>query len=442
MTKSRKAMLIFLTVVAVLAFLTGIFAYHTHMQQVQAAEAARQEQLRIEAEEKRLAEEEAARIAAEEEKARKAAEEEAKRKAEEEAKRKAEEEAKRKAEEEAKKKEEALLAAHPELKSSITYTLPTEEVVLDREKIITWLDDNGDGTYTKNEETFNNNVRAFVRDLGLRTDTRGKERKFNATGIGEITIRTGAYYGWEIDEATEMQELLALLAEGQTVTREPVYLSRENFPMDNNSGIGPSYVEIDLSRQHLWVYVDNALQYETDIVSGLMDATHYTPEGIFPLLNRQQDTTLKGEQLPNGKYSYQVKVRFWMPFTYEGHGMHDADWKWAFGGEEYIWNGSHGCVNLPVDAAATIYNLVVPGMPVVTYYSQGYELRGAPPSAYDQYVASVQNAENSEPEEEETEEEETPEETPEETAPEETTVEEPVEEITEEYVEEVTDENA
>ena len=55
-----------------------------------------------------------------------------------------------------------------------------------------------------------------------------------------------------------------------------------------------------------------------------------------------------------------------MPF-YDGQGLHDASWRTAFGGNIYQTNGSHGCVNLPPAVAATIYENIDTGTPVILY---------------------------------------------------------------------------
>ena len=55
-----------------------------------------------------------------------------------------------------------------------------------------------------------------------------------------------------------------------------------------------------------------------------------------------------------------------MPF-YGGYGLHDATWRGAFGGSIYLYGGSHGCVNLPPKAAATLYNNVTVGTKVILY---------------------------------------------------------------------------
>ena len=56
-----------------------------------------------------------------------------------------------------------------------------------------------------------------------------------------------------------------------------------------------------------------------------------------------------------------------MPFN-GGIGLHDANWRGAFGGNIYTYSGSHGCVNLPNWAAAQMYENIEAGYPIICYY--------------------------------------------------------------------------
>ncbi|HPR24296.1 MAG TPA: L,D-transpeptidase, partial [Bacillota bacterium] len=47
---------------------------------------------------------------------------------------------------------------------------------------------------------------------------------------------------------------------------------------------------------------------------------------------------------------------------------HDAPWHKNFGGSIYVRNGSHGCVNMPEYAAASVYANIYAGYPVVVHY--------------------------------------------------------------------------
>ena len=63
---------------------------------------------------------------------------------------------------------------------------------------------------------------------------------------------------------------------------------------------------------------------------------------------------------------YDSPVEYWMAFN-GNISLHDASWRSEFGSDIYKSNGSHGCVNLPTDAAGLIYETVDIGYPVVCY---------------------------------------------------------------------------
>lgn len=54
----------------------------------------------------------------------------------------------------------------------------------------------------------------------------------------------------------------------------------------------------------------------------------------------------------------------------QGIGMHDATWRGKFGGSIYISGGSHGCVNMPKNAAAKTYEYIDETMPIIVYKSE------------------------------------------------------------------------
>lgn len=58
-------------------------------------------------------------------------------------------------------------------------------------------------------------------------------------------------------------------------------------------------------------------------------------------------------------------INFVSTFTSAGHAFHEAWWRSSFGGPEYTWNGSHGCVNTPYDVAKFIYYWAPIGTPVI-----------------------------------------------------------------------------
>ena len=72
-------------------------------------------------------------------------------------------------------------------------------------------------------------------------------------------------------------------------------------------------------------------------------------------------------QKPDGTYEYETPVAYWMPFN-RGIGFHDATWQSSFGGNRYLSHGSHGCINMPKDKAAALYDLIPEACPVICHY--------------------------------------------------------------------------
>lgn len=56
-----------------------------------------------------------------------------------------------------------------------------------------------------------------------------------------------------------------------------------------------------------------------------------------------------------------------MAFIGNSYGIHDANWRSTFGGQIYLTNGSHGCVNVPPANMPALYQAVKVGTPVVIY---------------------------------------------------------------------------
>lgn len=241
---------------------------------------------------------------------------------------------------------------------TITYDVGDEKEKLDGDVIHTWL--NVSDTY---EVTVDDNaVTEYVKGLAKKYNTVYRNRTLD-TSYGQTVTVTGGDYGWKIDNSGETDMILKDLKAGDNVERELVYAQTANSHGEHD--YGDTYVEINLTAQHLFFYKNGSLVVETDFVSGSLAKNAGTPVGAYSLTYKQKDATLKGED-------YESKVSFWMPFNNDV-GMHDATWRSAFGGSIYKRKGSHGCVNLPVSAAKTIYENIEAGYPVLVYELPGTE---------------------------------------------------------------------
>lgn len=238
--------------------------------------------------------------------------------------------------------------------TKITYEFGNKEEILNGDIIHNWisLDENLDISIN---ETM---VQDYVTSLASSYNTFGSIRDFKTSSGTTIKV-SGGDYGWVIDKSQEREKILEDIKSGVNESREPIY-SQTAKSRDVND-IGNSYIEIDLTKQHVWVYNDGNMVADSDCVSGNMSLNYGTPAGVYQITYKERNATLVGE-------GYSSPVNYWMPFN-GNIGLHDASWRnGQFGGSIYLTNGSHGCVNLPPEKAAMIFDKIEKAMPVVCYY--------------------------------------------------------------------------
>lgn len=251
-------------------------------------------------------------------------------------------------------------------KAQITYLFGDEKVVVDWDTIKDWLIiEEGDATL--NEEL----IYEYVIDLAAKYDTRYYDRHFHTSQGTDIVIPSSENdYGYTIYQDGEFSQLLSDIRSNAPVEREPVYYTTDGnygnplyYRRNGRDDLAGTYVEVNLTAQHLWFYKDGELVVSSDLVSGCVAKDAETKTGAFPLAYKESPSTLRGEDAADG---YETEVKYWMPF-YDGQGLHDATWRASFGGSIYLTNGSHGCVNLPLDAARRIYENIDAGVAIILY---------------------------------------------------------------------------
>lgn len=226
---------------------------------------------------------------------------------------------------------------------------------IDKEVIVNWI------TYDESNFSFNirKNVEKFVDEIN-EAAKKVTTVQIEGTGVGYVNMPTFEEKIPSIMKEETISFIMDKLKKGETYVGNPVY---EKDPITENLN---SYVEIDITRQMVFMYLNGECILETQTVTGNIGAGYYTPTGVFYLNNKVYDTVLRGSNRDGSKYA--SPVLYWMPF-YRGFGMHDANWRNKFGGEIYKNNGSHGCVNLPTNAAKTIYENITYDMPIFIYKS-------------------------------------------------------------------------
>jgi len=120
-------------------------------------------------------------------------------------------------------------------------------------------------------------------------------------------------------------------------------------PTGNGGGTvtGPISVVVDLSQQMAYVYSGGKVIRSTAVNTGKRGFE--TPTGTFYINSKYRYDDMRGRE---GGEAWDVRnVPYAMYFTNRGHALHGAPWARSFGSPR-----SHGCVNLPMDFAAWLFN--------------------------------------------------------------------------------------
>lgn len=241
----------------------------------------------------------------------------------------------------------AVEALNKYILSKITYNIEGITKVVDKSIIKDWISVDSNFQVTINESR----IRSYVQELA---------NTYNSS-LGNSIKVSGGYSGnnhsWSINVDEETTALINNIKNGQTISKGPIYSKREDLWHFNN--VYDTYVEIDISKQHLWFYKDGYLVVDGDVVTGNESNGNSTPSGVYKLRAKQKDTVLIGAD-------YAAPVSFWMPFVNQ-IGIHDASWRNEFGGDIYKTDGSHGCINSPYYVAKAVYDNISVGTFVICH---------------------------------------------------------------------------
>lgn len=260
-------------------------------------------------------------------------------------------------------------AANTYLKASITLTLGGTNVkTVDANVIKDWITLGDDLSATFDTDKVTEWAKGSLSD---ELDTIGTSRTYVRPSDNATITVSGGTYGWNIDGASLADQIVDAIKTGSTATIDiPTKQSAAVWTSKGAADWGSFFIDIDLTAQHVRLFKDGSVIWESDCVSGNTSEDHATPEGVYAITDSMASGNIKltGKMLATtGQPEYISYVSYWMPFIDNSYALHDATWRSTFGGSVYATNGSHGCVNLPYSAAQELYGLVSVGTPVIVH---------------------------------------------------------------------------
>lgn len=238
------------------------------------------------------------------------------------------------------------------ISTNITYVFGEGKEVLSGERINKFITVNDDLEIELSKEE----IKQYIKELSDKYNTVGITREFK-TSIGSTVEVEGGYYGYKINSVAETSLLIENIKNGAVLEKEPSYSQKALLRGEND--IGDTYVEINLTRQYMWFYKEGKIIAQGSVVTGDPRKGNSTDTGTYMLNYKQKEATLRGA-------NYEAKVNYWMPFN-GNVGIHDASWRYNFGGQVYLSDGTHGCVNASLSLAKKIYENIEAGTPVICY---------------------------------------------------------------------------
>ena len=255
------------------------------------------------------------------------------------------------------------LRSYPDL--SIDLIMGGESVqTLDSDLIKTWLTIKDDFSITADPDA----VAYYTRfTLSSKLDSVGAYRTYTRPDGKKIQINDGTY-GWSIDGIALAELIVDNIDAKSSDEIEVPCISTANVYDPGGADWGGRYIDVDLTEQYARMYDGGSLVWESLCVSGGSAEGNDTVTGVFAIEDKRSPEKLIGlDSNGDGEPDYENDVTYWMPF-FGGYGLHDATWRYTFGGDEYLYNGSHGCVNLPYDAAEMLYFTVEVGDAVIVHW--------------------------------------------------------------------------
>ena len=199
----------------------------------------------------------------------------------------------------------------------------------------------------------------YCTELAQKHDvSKTKKGQFKTTSGSVISVNVPAA-GQTVDGNKLYESIADAINKKQSATVEAVYSEAQEEETGEYVTYGGNYCEVDLTNQMVYVYKNGQQVVSSPCVTGCIAKGHGTPTGVYSIFSMDKNRYLNGD-------GYRSWVNFFVPFN-GGIGFHDASWRSAFGGNIYLYSGSHGCINMPYAQVQKLFANVSMGEKVIVY---------------------------------------------------------------------------
>jgi len=205
----------------------------------------------------------------------------------------------------------------------------------------------------------------YFKTVGKEINVYSVDHKIRVENETKEVVTQEGKDGLIIDEAVLGSQLASKLQSDDKISMD-IPMKVDKFKIKKDHVVVANwdkYIDINISTQHMDAYLKGGQRVGSWAITSGKNGWN-TPTGQFLVLRKAYNVCM-----PNPPSTQPLcGIHYVSYFTGAGHAIHQAWWRSYFGGQDYKWNGSHGCVNAPISVAQFIYNWAPVGTPVTIHY--------------------------------------------------------------------------
>ncbi len=219
-------------------------------------------------------------------------------------------------------------------------------------------------------------VRAWVEEHSAETNVEPEPKVQNVTAAGRVlSVSREGTDGYVANNAEALTAAILATVEAPAPFVGVVEYETEERPVQDRliaegaenlsyaAAPGEKWIDINLSSYTVTAYEGATPVLQSPMIAGAPLTPTVT--GEYSVWAKVPTQTMRGDNVDGTKY--ETPNVPWILYFHGGYATHGAYWRSSFGYDAGA-GGSHGCVNMPVDSAKSLYDWASVGTKVLSHY--------------------------------------------------------------------------
>lgn len=261
---------------------------------------------------------------------------------------------------------DAIQKAKNIVNADIVFVYNDKTYDLEKEEVASWIvfEEEGDDLTPKLDRK---KVEAYIQNISKEINIAPQPKKIRVENGTKELVKEEGKDGLEVDVANNADIFIQAAEKGESAVFGIITKVVKSSVKTERVLVADwtKYIDIDLKTQRMTAYENKNPVFSDAITSGKNG--YGTPTGTFLIYSKTRSQTMRGGVPGTSEYYYLPNVQYISWFN-GAIAIHQAYWRSSFGGADYTWNGSHGCINATLASSMYIYNWAPIGTPVIVHH--------------------------------------------------------------------------